>query len=162
VADQIAVRRIASAELAPVELAQLLDLFAAAWPVAAFTPDDVDHAMGGVHWAAEAGRRIVAHASVVERLLEADGRPMRTGYVEAAGEHIRAEFELGALSTAVHRLYERHGWERWHGPTFVRTDGGLVRTRDEDGGIMVLRTSRTPPLGLTEGLSCEWRAGDAW
>ncbi len=158
-----------------------MDLFVACWPADEFTADDLDHAIGGVHWVAEADGRIVAHASVVERRLEAGGRPIRTGYVEAvatlpawrgrgiatrlmepAGEHIRAGFELGALSTDVHGLYERLGWERWHGPTFVRAADGPVRTEDEDDGIMVLRTSRTPTLTLAEPLSCEWRAGDAW
>ena len=62
----------------------------------------------------------------------------------------------------MHGLYARLGWERWRGPTFVRTAGGLVRTEDEDAGIMILRTPRTPALTRTESLSCEWRAGDAW
>ena len=180
-ADQVALRRIASGELSSAELAQLMDLFTAAWPAAQFTALDLDHAVGGVHWVAEVDRRIVGHASVVERLLEAGGRPMRTGYVEAvatlptwqgrgiatrlmevAGEHIRTEFELGALSTGAHRLYERLGWERWQGPTFVRTADGPIRTGDEDGGIMILRTPWTPALATTEALSCEWRAGDVW
>ena len=175
------VRRIVSGELASAERAQLADLFAAAWPAEEFSADDLDHAIGGVHWVAEVGGRIVAHASVVERLLEADGRPMRTGYVEAvatlplwrrrglatrlmeaADEHIGAGFDLGALSTDVHGLYERLGWERWRGPTFVRTADGETRTEGEDDGIMILRTPRTPALALTEALSCEWRAGDVW
>jgi aminoglycoside 2'-N-acetyltransferase I len=179
--DIVLVRRIVSGELTAAERAQLMDLFSAAWPAEAFSADDLDHAIGGVHWVAEAEARIVAHASVVERRLEADGRPMRTGYVEAvatlpawrglglatrlmvaADEHIRSGFELGALSTDVHALYERLGWERWRGPTFVRTTEGLLRTEGEDGGLMVLRTPRTPPLALTEALSCEWRAGDVW
>ena len=47
--------------------------------------------------------------------------------------------------------------------THVRAHGrGPVRTEDEDDGIMILRTSRTPALTGTEALSCEWRAGDAW
>jgi hypothetical protein len=44
----------------------------------------------------------------------------------------------------------------------VRTDDGRVRTEDEDDGIMILRTPRTPPLHGTEALSCDSRAGDAW
>ena len=179
--ERFTVRRIVSEELAPAERAQLMDLFVAAWPAEAFTADDLDHAIGGVHWVAEVDGLLVGHASVVERLLEADGRPMRTGYLEAvatlpawrgrgiatrllgaADEHIRAGFELGALSTGAHGLYERLGWERWRGPTFVRTADGQVRTQDEDDGIMILRTPRTPRLTLTEALSCEWRAGDAW
>ena len=146
-----------------------------------FSADDLDHALGGVHWVAEVDGLVVGHASVVERLLEADGMPMRTGYVEAvatlpawrgrgiatrlmeaADEHIRATFELGTLSTDVHDLYARLGWERWRGATFVRTTGGPVRTEEEDAGIMILRTPRTPPLTLAEALSCEWRAGDVW
>lgn len=179
--DGVRVRRVVSGELTAAELGQLMDLFAACWPAEGFSADDLDHAVGGVHWVAEAGGRIVAHASVVERLLEADGRPMPTGYLEAvatlpawrgrgiatrllgaADERIRTTFDLGALSTGAHGLYERFGWERWRGPTFVRTADGPVRTQDEDDGIMILRTPRTPRLTLTEALSCEWRVGDAW
>jgi aminoglycoside 2'-N-acetyltransferase I len=181
VADPVSVRSIVSGELSAAELSQLMDLFSACWPAAGFSADDLDHAVGGVHWVAEVDGLLVGHASVVERLLEVDGRPMRTGYLEAmatlpawrgrgiatrllgvADEHIRAGFELGALSTGAHGLYERLGWERWRGPTFVRTADGQVRTQDEDDGIMILRTPRTPRLTLAEALSCEWRAGDAW
>jgi aminoglycoside 2'-N-acetyltransferase I len=181
VADPVSVRSIVSGELSAAELERLMDLFASCWPAERFSAEDVDHAVGGVHWVAEVDGLLVGHASVVERLLEADGRPMRTGYLEAvatlpswrgrgiatrllgvADEHIRAGFVLGALSTGAHGLYERLGWERWRGPTFVRTADGQVRTQDEDDGIMILRTPRTPRLTLTEALSCEWRAGDVW
>jgi aminoglycoside 2'-N-acetyltransferase I len=181
VGEWFSVRRVVSGELSTAELGQLMDLFAVCWPTEAFSADDLDHAIGGVHWVAEVGGRIVAHASVVERLLKADARSMRTGYVEAvatlpawrgrgiatrllgaADERIRTTFDLGALSTGAHGLYERFGSERWRGPTFVRTADGPVRTQDEDDGIMILRTPQTPRLTLTEALSCEWRVGDAW
>lgn len=179
--EPIAIRRVRTPDLAPADLAQVLDLFRACWPEGDFTTDDIAHAMGGVHWLAEARGRVIGHASVVPRLLEADGLPMTTGYVEAvatapdwrhrgvasrlmeaANAHIRETFEIGALSTDLHLVYARVGWEAWHGPTSVRTDAGPVRTADEDAGIMILRTPRTPPLAGTEALSCEWRAGDAW
>lgn len=179
--EPVTIRRVSTPELSAADLAQLLDLFQACWPADGFSPDDVDHAMGGVHWIAEAGGRIVGHASVVPRTLEADGAPLATGYLEAvathpawrrrgiatrlvtaANGHIGEAFELGALSTGLHPVYERVGWERWRGPTSVRMDAGPVRTEEEDDGIMILRTSRTPPLAGTEALSCEWRAGDAW
>lgn len=177
----VAIRRVRTSDLVAADLAQLLDLFRASWPGGDFSTDDIAHAMGGVHWLAAGGGRIVGHASVVPRLLEADGVPLATGYVEAvathpdwrrrgvarrlmteANAHIAGTFDLGALSTDVHPVYAGVGWERWHGPTFVRTDARLVRTEDEDDGVMILRTRRTPPLSGTEALSCEWRPGDAW
>ncbi len=179
--EPVAVRTVRTPDLSTADLAQLLDLFHACWPEGEFSTDDIAHAMGGVHWLAETRGRVIGHASVVPRRLEADGVPMATGYVEAvathpdwqrrgiasrlltaANAHIAEVYELGALSTDVHLVYARVGWERWHGPTFVRTDAGAVRTEDEDDGIMILRTRRTPPLAGTEALSCEWRAGDAW
>ena len=179
--EPVTVRCVRTPDLTAADLAQLLDLFHACWPAGEFSTDDIAHAMGGVHWLAEARGRIVGHDSVVPRLLEADGMPMTTGYVEAvathpewrrrgiasrlmalANDHIAANFELGALSTDLHAVYARVGWERWRGPTYVRTDDGPVRTEEEDEGIMILRTPRTPALTGTETLSCEWRAGDAW
>ena len=137
--------------------------------------------MGGVHWFAVAGGTFVGHASVVPRILEADGAPIWTGYVEAvavhpdwqrrgvgtrlmteAGAHIADEYELGALGTGEHAFYERLGWERWQGPTYERTRAGDVRTPEEDDGVMVLRLPASPTLTLRERLSCEWRPGDSW
>ncbi len=179
-----ATRTARSDGLAATDLAQLLDLVRVCWPDDGFSADDLDHAMGGVHWLAEQDGRIVGHASVVERAIHVAGRPMRTGYVEAvavhpawrhrgiatelmaqAGDHIRAHFELGVLSTGVHDLYVRAGWERWRGPAFIRpaSGGPDARTEDEDDGIMILRTSATPAdLDLAAPIACEERPGDSW
>jgi aminoglycoside 2'-N-acetyltransferase I len=75
---------------------------------------------------------------------------------------IRRHHEMGALSTGEHGFYERLGWERWRGPTFVRRDGATVRTPDEDDGIMVLRFGPTAAVDLGAALSCEARPGDDW
>ena len=177
----VTVRTLRSPDLTAPDLAQLLDLFHACWPDGEFSADDAAHAMGGVHWLAEADGRIVGHASVVPRDLHADGVPLTTGYVEAvathpswqrrgvasrlmglANTHIAATYQVGALSTDVPVVYARCGWDRWHGTTWVRTADGLVRTEGEDDGIMLLRTAATATLPLDGTLSVEWRAGDVW
>jgi hypothetical protein len=60
------------------------------------------------------------------------------------------------------RFYERLGWERWQGPTFVRRGEALVRTEEEDDGIMVLRPGPGVRIDLRASISCEARAGDDW
>jgi aminoglycoside 2'-N-acetyltransferase I len=124
---------------------------------------------------------IVAHASVVERELHVDGRPLRTGYVEAVATaanrqgrglgsvvmadvttYVRERFELGALGTGRVSFYERLGWLPWKGPTFVRTAEGPRRTPEDDGYVLVLPTPTSPQLDLTAPLSCDWRPGDVW
>jgi aminoglycoside 2'-N-acetyltransferase I len=75
---------------------------------------------------------------------------------------VRSTFELGVLSTGLWDFYERCGWERWRGPTFVRHGDGIVRTEDDDDGIMVLRFGRSRSADLTAAITCERRAGDDW
>jgi len=146
-----------------------------------FEEDDWRHAIGGLHFVLESDAAIVAHASVIQRELHVEGRPLRTGYVEAVatarehqgtglgsivmrdvGSYIRDHFELGALGTGSHRFYERLGWMTWRGPSSVRTASGLRRTPDDDGYILVLPTPTSPSLDLAASISCEWRHGDVW
>lgn len=147
----------------------------------AFAEEDWEHALGGLHLVLDLEGKIICHASVVERTIEIDGRPLRTGYVEAvatdpsrqgqghgtivmvaATEHIRATYELGALGTGRHAFYERLGWQTWQGPAFVRSPDGEQRTHDEEGYILVLRTPSSPPFDLAERITCDWRPGDVW
>ena len=146
-----------------------------------FTEDDWQHSVGGTHFIAEDGGRIVAHASVVDRDIRADGRPLRTGYVEAVAtdprnqrrgigtalmkqvnQHLATAYELGVLGTGSQPFYERLGWFIWRGPSFVRTNDGDEPTPDEDGYIMAFLTPTTPELNLDGPISCEWRPGDVW
>ena len=164
------------------ELRRLMDQAFAGDPEGGFEDSDWQHALGGRHVIAEDHGVVVAHAAVVPRLLVAGGVPLRTGYVEAvatlpgrqgeghgtavmraAGEHIAAMYELGALGTGSFHFYERLGWQRWRGPTAVRrADGRVDRTPDEDGYVMILRTPSTPSLDEAATLMCEDRPGDVW
>lgn len=176
------VRRLGSDELRREEIAALRELFGAAWgsDSDAFTDEDWDHAVGGLHFVLEGGGAIMAHASVVERELHTSGHHLSTGYVEAVAtwpnhqrrgygsavmlkvdEYIDQRFELGALGTDRFAFYERLGWEVWKGP-FVRTDSGPVRTAEEDGYVLVRLTPRSPELDLSAPISCDWRIGDVW
>lgn len=146
-----------------------------------FTEDDWDHALGGWHAVVTDAERVMSHAAVILRELEVGDRKFAAGYVEGVGTEsaargeghgtramieiakiIRRNFELGTLSTEAHPFYERLGWERWRGPTFVRRATGLTRTEDEDGGIMVLRFGPSAGIDLTASMSCDERSGDDW
>jgi aminoglycoside 2'-N-acetyltransferase I len=146
-----------------------------------FSDDDWDHALGGTHVIVEVDGVAVSHASVVPRTLRVGDRSVSTGYVEAvatapaaqphgygtqvmceAASVITERYELGALSTGELGFYTRLGWEVWLGPTFVATAVGLVRTVEDDGGVMVLRTPASDNLDLRSPLFCDWREGDVW
>jgi aminoglycoside 2'-N-acetyltransferase I len=177
------VRRVASDALSPDEVAVLREMLRAAFegdPDGEFTDEDWDHATGGVHFILEEDGAIAAHASVVERELHTGGHRLATGYVEVmavrpdlqrrglgstvmreVGEYIDRTFQLGALGGEP-PFYERLGWVVWEGPTFVRTESGLVRTPEEDGFVLVRLTPTSPELELSAPISCEWRPGDVW
>jgi aminoglycoside 2'-N-acetyltransferase I len=178
------IRRLSSDELTPDEVRSLRALFAAAWPEPdeAFSEEDWEHTVGGVHVLLEDAGRIVSHASVVPRTLEIGGVSIRAGYVEGVATWpelerrgygsqvireidgvIAADYDLGALGTGMFTFYERLGWQRWRGPSSVRTADGIEPTPDDDGYLMVLRTPTTPAsLDLEASITCEWRPGDVW
>lgn len=178
------VRIIPAAELRRAESTVIRAIMDAAFaddPDGEFADSDWDHALGGTHVVLEVDGRIVSHASVVQRAIEIDDHPFRTGYVEAVatvpqeqgrghgtavmtrlGELIRERFELGVLGTGLFDFYGRLGWERWMGPGAVRTPAGLVATPDDDGYLMILRTPTTGALRAGALITCEWRPGDVW
>lgn len=174
------VRVRASDELDARERAAIRALLDAAF-AGEFTDDDWAHALGGTHAIVERDGVVVAHAAVVPRPLDVGPHRLRVGYVEAvavvparqrtglgsAVMHalapiIAGAYEIGALSTGEWHFYERLGWERWRGPTWVRHPQGLERSPDDDDSIMILRTPASPPIDLFATLTCDARPGDAW
>lgn len=146
-----------------------------------FSEEDWEHTIGGRHFFIRQESLIVSHAAVVRRDIEENHRMFRCGYVEGvathpelrrrglgtvvmskAAEHIRASYELGALGTDVFDFYERLGWERWQGPTFVRRPDGLFHSEEEDGYVMVLRFGPSANVDLKSEISCDPRSGDDW
>src|SRR5262245_39993810 len=132
------IRQLATAELSEAEIAEIRAMLRAAFEGdgEGFTDEDWQHATGGAHFLSADAGLLVAHAAVVERELHAGDLPIRAGYVEAVAtrpdrqrrghgtrlmaavqEHIRATYELGALSAANPAFYVRLGWEPWQGET---------------------------------------------
>ena len=177
-------RRLSTDDITALEIAAIRSMLAAAFGSDEddrFGEDDWEHSIGGTHFVLDLDGEIVAHASVVERVIHVADRPLRTGYVEAvataperqgsgfgslvmadATAFIRERFELGVLGTGRHHFYERLGWLRWEGPSSVRTPDGPRPTPEDDGYIMVLATPAPPPLDSSAPISCDWRLGDVW
>jgi aminoglycoside 2'-N-acetyltransferase I len=175
-------RTATTAELTAEELAALREMVFEAFGDR-FDGHDWEHTLGGTHVLVMDGGEPISHGAVVARVLVAEGRELRAGYVEGVatrgdrrglglatavmrevGRVIREGYELGALAdgTRIPGFYQRLGWETWRGPTFVAGAEGPVRTADEDGSILVLRTTATAGLEPTGALVCDWRAGDVW
>ncbi|HVM25697.1 MAG TPA: GNAT family N-acetyltransferase [Candidatus Limnocylindrales bacterium] len=140
----------------------------------------------GVHVIASDTGGVAAHAMIVDRRLYLGHEPdqaLDAGYVEHVATRpeiqgqghgtavmreinrlIEEDYAIGALSTGANGFYQGLGWETWRGPTFVRMlDGQRVRSVDDDGGVMVLRTARTPAdLDLDGPIAVDWRPEEAW
>ena len=146
-----------------------------------FTEDDWEHTAGGDRVVVFADETPVAHGALVPRALRLGDHEFRAGYVEGVATAVgwqcrgfgglvmtrltslvRARFELGALSTSRRSFYERFGWESWRGPSYVIRDSDLVRTEDEDDGLMVLRFGPSAGVDLGTAIACHARQGDDW
>jgi predicted N-acetyltransferase YhbS len=91
------------------------------------------------------------------------GTGLGSRVMAATNDVVRARFELGVLSTGEWHFYERLGWQRWQGPTFVRGRDGLhIRTEDEDDGVMVLRCAVSAGIDPAAPIACDARDGDSW
>lgn len=146
-----------------------------------FSAEDWDHTSGGWRVIAFDGDLPVAHAAVVPRPLRVGQRDFNAGYVEGVGTRtgrhgqglgsavmtelasiVRDNFELGALSTSRRSFYQHLGWESWQGPSYVEHEGQLLRTPDEDAGLMVLRFGPSADVSLQAPIVCQSRPGDDW
>ncbi|MEP6759877.1 MAG: GNAT family N-acetyltransferase [Sporichthyaceae bacterium] len=176
----VEVRSLAAADVPPALLIDLRQLLIDAFE-GDFSDDDWQHTVGGWHVIGSEGGAVVSHAAVVPRTIGVGDVVFAAGYVEAVATTphrqrqglgsqvmaegavvIRREFDLGVLSTSRADFYRQMGWQRWQGPTFVRDGAQLVRTEDEDDGIMVLRFGPSQAIDLEAPISCDARSGDDW
>jgi aminoglycoside 2'-N-acetyltransferase I len=146
-----------------------------------FSDEDWEHTFGGERVLAFDDGDLVGHAAVVPRTITVGEQPFRAGYVEGVAVrpqrqrdgfgrtmmtrlsmHVRARYELGALSTSRPGFYARSGWERWSGPSYVRDHDATHRTEDEDDGLMALRFGPSAHVALSSSITCLARSGDDW
>ncbi|HEX6685481.1 MAG TPA: GNAT family N-acetyltransferase [Candidatus Limnocylindrales bacterium] len=168
-----------TSDLSPVRLAEVRALCEAAFG-GRFDEHDWQHSLGGDHVLCFVGESLAGQAALVPRVLRCGGKAWRTGYVEAVAVHpaaqgrgvgrelmltanklVAAHYELGGLCAGERaaRLYQRVGWRRWLGPTFVDSPEGTVATPEEDGSVYVLPRVE---MDLTGPIVCDWRDGDVW
>jgi aminoglycoside 2'-N-acetyltransferase I len=138
-------------------------------------------AAGGWHFLAYDGNQLVSHAMVTTRWLQPEGFSLlKTAYIDAVATlpayqgrgygsavmrqlaiEIDEEYIIACLETERAFFYERLGWQTWRGPLAGRGEDGLIPT-PEQHGIMILRLSQTPELGIDSLLTIECQTGRIW
>ena len=145
-----------------------------------FSDADADHAAGGIRVLATDGDTIIGHAALVGRQMQVNGVTVTVGYVEGVAVHPDRQgqgygsvlmrmideqalktYALTMLSTGVQEFYEKLGWVRFLGKSFVSENGQMVRTADEDAGLMVLAENPSWNVAGCQ-IVCDWRTGDVW
>ena len=134
----------------------------------------------GLHVLAYLDERLVGHAVVTIRWLQAGNGPLlRTAYVDAVAtsptdqglgigsavmRHLASvvgDCDIACLETDRVAFYERLGWEEWRGSLGGRSTKGFIPTPDQSG-IMILRLGRTPNLDLHQLLTIEAHTARIW
>ena len=145
-----------------------------------FSDADADHAAGGIRVLAVDGDTIIGHAALVGRQMQVNGVPVTVGYVEGVAvhpdrqgqghgkalmqiisAHAQETYAINMLSTGEQEFYEKLGWVRFLGKSYVTEHEQMVRTADEDEGLMVLPAEASWHTRDCV-VVCDWRAGDVW
>jgi aminoglycoside 2'-N-acetyltransferase I len=179
--DTITVTMSTTESLTDAQRAAVVDLCVAAHDEEEFTKLFTTYIpSGGRHFLGHLGDELVSHAVVTTRWVQSADHPVFTtafvdavstrpehqsrGYGSAVMRGLAAEigdYEIGCLVTDRPGFYSRLGWELWRGPLAGRGEDGLMPTPDQ-GGVMVLRLLRTPPLDLETQLTIEPQPTRIW
>jgi aminoglycoside 2'-N-acetyltransferase I len=145
-----------------------------------FSEEDWQHSFGGVRLIGFMNEEIVAHGAVVPRVVRIDDVEEKIGYVEAIAvdprfwrqgigtalmEEItkicKSQYQFSMLSTGEKDFYRRFGWVDFKGESYVDLGEKVVRSEEEDEGLMYLGVGNylnVSPLKVI----CKSRPGDAW
>ena len=145
-----------------------------------FSAEDWDHSLGGSRFLGYLDSELIAHGVIVTRRIWLNEIEYQVGYLEAIAvlpkyqrhgygsklltrltEYAKANYSVSMLSTDEKEFYRRFGWLDFSGESYVLTNGELVRSADEDAGLMWLPGANSDLVELTKAV-CEARSGDAW
>lgn len=149
-----------------------------------FRTHDWIHGIDGVHVLVTDDGALIAHASVVPRILWHNDSQFSTGYVEGVAvradqqgrglgrvimDHaesiIRERHDIGALNAVdtAAAFYAARDWRKWTGPTAALSPTGLIDTYNEEDCIFVFHPQLpTDTWQSTSPLICDWRPADLW
>jgi aminoglycoside 2'-N-acetyltransferase I len=145
-----------------------------------FSTEDWEHTCDGIRFLGHFEDELIAHGAVVSREICVDGRLSLVGYVEGiavAPKHrrqgfgsslmaeisktCRSDFDISMLSTGEKDFYRRLGWLDFVGKSYVAKGETVLRSDDEDEGLMYL-PGLSRSLESPKEIICESRNGDAW
>lgn len=139
-----------------------------------------DHCLGGVHYLVRYGGRLVCHGALVPRYFRQGSRTLNGVYGESmatvpdlrhrglgsivvamATAEVRMHYDIGVFAASKYAFYERQGWQKWRGPTFV-DDGPDTRPAAPDRGAVMFRLPENSTVSPDADLATDMRSGDIW
>ncbi|MEW2115280.1 GNAT family N-acetyltransferase [Streptomyces sp. NPDC005474] len=145
-----------------------------------YTDESWEHCLGGVHYLLRYGDTLVAHGALVPRYLRQGDRVLRGVYGESmatlydwrelgfgsiivamATANVRNNYDIGVFAASKYAFYERLGWEKWRGPTFIETEHG-IEPRGPARGAVMFRLPKHSTIDPDAELVTDMRKGDPW
>ncbi|MBO1330799.1 GNAT family N-acetyltransferase [Streptomyces sp. VRA16 Mangrove soil] len=166
-------------QLTPAELAELRAML-----VECFGPRyderSWQHCLGGLHYLLRYEDRLVSHGALVPRRFRQGGQDLDGVYGESmatlpalrhrglgsvvvsmATAEIRLHHTIGVFAAGKYEFYERLGWRKWRGPTYVETAQGPRPAAPARGAVM-FRLPQHSTIDPDADLTTDWRDGDIW
>lgn len=138
------------------------------------------HCLGGIHYLLRQENQLVSHGALVPRRFRQGDRVVEGVYGESmatlpalrhhglgsvvvamATAEIRLHHPIGVFAAGRYEFYERLGWRKWRGPTFVSTAQGPRPAAPARGAVM-FRLPLHSDLDPDADLTTDWRDGDIW
>ncbi|MFF7732353.1 MULTISPECIES: GNAT family N-acetyltransferase [unclassified Streptomyces] len=139
-----------------------------------------EHCLGGLHYLLRYRGELVCHGALVQRYFRQGTRELNGVYGESmatipklrhrglgsvvvamATAEIRLHYDIGVFAASKYAFYERQGWQKWRGPTFV-DDGPVTRPKAPDRGAVMFRLPANSTIDPDADLTTDMRSGDIW